>query len=172
MRGVRQFSVVPIDWNEPAVIEERPEAGVSAEEAIEAMREFMHEDCAAEIELSWLLWTYSGGSWQQAPHQLRFTGMGPAFGGGSAREDGQISVDFGLDEAFLADLAPWNRETRQHLQANIIQLLVYAHRLQEQLHPAERRLWSDGESDWTAKLTRRLELASSEAGTGAENLVQ
>lgn len=171
-RGVQQYSVVALDWNEPALLEERPEGGVPLAVAIEAMREFVHEDCAGEVELAWLLWSYNSGAWRQAPHPLRLSSLGAGFAAQNVREEGDLTVDFGLDEAFLAELAPWNRETRQHLQANIVQLLVYCHKLQQQLRPMQRRLWSEGEDDWTEKLTRRLKLAAAEDTSGQGCSVQ
>ncbi|MGH9476102.1 MAG: hypothetical protein ACRD1C_07190 [Terriglobales bacterium] len=161
-RGVQQYAVVALDWSEPALLEEAAEEGLPVAQALEAMREFVHDDCACQIELAWMLWSYGGGAWRQTPHPLRLISLGAQFASGSVREDGDLTVDFGLDEAFLADLAPWNRETRQHLQANIVQLLVYCHKLQHQLRPFQRRLWSENESDWTEKLTRRLKLAAAE----------
>ncbi|MGH9466923.1 MAG: hypothetical protein ACRD1Y_06170 [Terriglobales bacterium] len=172
-RGVNQFSVVALDWSEAAILDERtlPGTAVDPAAAIEAMRPFVQDDCACELELQWLLWTY-GDSWTQTPQPLRITSFGPAFGGGAARDEGQLAVDFGLDEAFLAESAPWNKETRQRLQANIVQLLVYCRKVQEQLRPARRRLWSEGEGDWTEKLNQRLRMASADAGHGSEALLQ
>ncbi len=172
-RGVQQFAVTAMDWNEAPLVDERAQPGVAISEALEAMREFAQDDCACEIEMMWSLWTYGGGKWNQSPQALRLTSMGAAFGDANLRDDGDLTVDFGMDEAFLAELAPWNRETRQHLQANIVQLLVYCRRLEEMLKPMQRRLWSeDEEGDWTEKLKQRLEMASSEAGEGSERLVQ
>lgn len=172
-RGVQQFAVTAVDWSEAPLLDERAKPGVVISDAVEAMREFAQEDCACEIEMTWSLWTYAGGKWNQSPQPLRLTSMGGQFGDASIRDEGDLIVDFGMDEAFLAELAPWNRETRQHLQANIVQLLVYSRRLEERLKPVQRRLWSeDEEGDWTEKLKQRLEMASSEAGEGSERLVQ
>ncbi|MGH9483958.1 MAG: hypothetical protein ACRD1F_02785 [Terriglobales bacterium] len=136
------------------------------------MRELVQDDCACEVEMAWQVWTYTSGKWNQRPLPLRLISVGPKFGGGVVQEEGDLTVDFGLDEDFLAELAPWNRETRQHLQANIMQLLVYCRRLEERTRPAKRRLWSEGESDWTNKLSQRLRMASAEAGDGSDKLVQ
>lgn len=172
-RGVQQFAVTAVNWSEAPLVDERAQPGVAISEAMESMREFVQEDCACEIEMTWSLWSYSAGKWNQSPQPLRLTSMGGAFGDAGIRDEGDLIIDFGMDEAFLAELAPWNRETRQHLQANIVQLLVYCRRLEERLQPVQRRLWSeDEEGDWTEKLKQRLEMASSEAGEGSERLVQ
>lgn len=161
-RGVREFSVTALNWGEPPVLDERADEGVVVAEAIDQMREFVSDDCACELQLSWLLWSFQTGEWKQTPQTLVFSAIGPMFGD-AAETEGHLTVDFGLDEAFLAELAPWNGDTRQHLQANIMQLLVYCHRVQEALQPVRRRLWSEGEADWTQKLMRRLDSAAGKA---------
>lgn len=156
-RGVRQLAVTALDWNEPALIEERFESGgIPLEAALAAMRDFAQPDCACELELAWLLWRYDGQAWEQVPHPLVCTSFGSDFAAGLAAQEGHVVVDFGLDEAFLAELAPWDAATRGHLQANILQLLAFSLRLQNQLQPLRRRLWSDTEADWSQKLLARL----------------
>lgn len=158
-RGVFAMTVAPVSWNEPPLLDERFSAGIPLPEAVAAMQEFNGDDCACELELAWLLWRYAGGSWEQVPHPVRFLVNGRDFGDAAAREEGDLIVDFGLDEVFLAELAPWDEETRKHLQANILQLLAFSHKLQAQLHPLRRRLWSDTEEDWTRKLVLRVDAA-------------
>lgn len=158
-RGVFALSVCPVNWNEPPLLEERGTEAVPLEEAVEALAEFLADDCAAELELAWLLWRYSGAGWEQVPHPVRFQIIGAEFGEDTAVQDGHLVVDFGLDEVFLAELAPWEEDTRKHLQANILQLLAFSHKLQAQLHPLRRKLWSDSEEDWTRKLVLRVDAA-------------
>lgn len=160
---MRQFRVVAVNWSEPALVEERATNGITVAAAMDAMRGFVHEDCACEMDLAWLLWNYGERGWEQTPQPVRFASLGPSFGDQLAAEDGHLSVDFGLDEAFLGEVAPWNAETRRHLQANILQLLAFCHKLQQQMHPRARRLWSDDEEDWTQKLIQRLRAAAGEA---------
>lgn len=165
-RGVRDFSVAALSWSEPPLLDEHADEGVPVAAAVEQMREFVTDDCACALQLGWMLWTYEQGTWTQAPRTLEFTAVGPLFADGGESE-GHLMVDFGLDEAFLAELAPWNDDTRRHLQANIIQLLVYCHRVQEALEPTRRRLWSEVEADWTQKLMRRLDSALDQPGAPA-----
>lgn len=164
-RGVRSLSVTALDWSEPALLEERYEAGIPLAAALDQMREFVQADCACELELAWLLWSYDSQAepkdgddeaWLQTPHTLRCSSLGPQFADGLAGEEGHVVVDFGLDEAFLAELAPWNASTRRHLQANILQLLAFSRKVELQLRPQRRRLWSEGEADWTQRLLRRI----------------
>lgn len=166
-RGVRQLAVTALDWSQPPLLEERFDAGIALELALELMRAWAHEDCACELELAWLLWRYGASGWEQVPHPVRCVSLGPLFGEGLAAEEGHLQIDFGLDEAFLAELAPWEGATRAHLQANILQLLAFSHKLQTQLQPRRRRLWSEGEEDWTRKLVLRLQDAE---GTDAKGM--
>ena len=165
-RGVRQFRVAALKWSEPALVEERATEGVTVADALEQMRPFVHDDCACELELQWMLWRYNGSQWEQAPHTVQITSAGPRFGENPG-DDAHVSVDFGLDEPFLAEAAPWNADTRRHLQANILQLLAYCHKAQQQMRPRMRRLWTDENADWTEKLVRRLHDAAEEEPPGA-----
>lgn len=160
-RGVRQFRVAALNWSEPALVDQRVTAGITVAQAMEEMRGFVHEDCACEMELAWMLWRHTETGWEQAPHAVRISSLGPRFGERPG-EEGHVIVDFGLDEPFLAAAAPWNADTRRHLQANILQLLAYCHKVQQQMRPRMRRLWSDEDEDWTAKLVRRLQDAAEE----------
>lgn len=160
-RGVRALSVTALDWSEPALLDERFDAGIALAAALEQLRPLVHDDCACELELAWLLWRYhpdrpAPDDWEQVPHPLHCTSLGPHFGDGLAAEDGHVIVDFGLDEAFLAERAPWNASTRRHLEANILQLLAFSRKAELQLRPQRRRLWSEGEADWTQRLLRRI----------------
>ena len=158
-RGVQQLSVSALDWSEPPLLEERVSSGVPVRVAIEQMREFVQEDCACELEMAWLLWTYGDNGWVQSAQPVTCTSLGPAFADGLCAEEGHLQVDFGMDEAFLAEQAPWDASTRAHLQANILQLLAFSHKAQRQLQPLRRKLWGESEADWTQKLSLRLQAA-------------
>lgn len=159
-RGVREVSVSAVSWAEAPLFEEQFEQGVALDAAMEALRPFAAADCACELELAWLLWVHET-EWRQRPHALRLSSLGPGFGAaeGGPVEEGQLVVDFGLDEPFLAELTPWNLATRRHLQANIVQLLAYVKQIEQQLRPRALRLWSEGEGDWLERLARRLQAA-------------
>jgi hypothetical protein len=160
-RGVWEFRVVALNWSEPALVDQRISEGITVAQALEEMRGFVHEDCACELEMAWMLWGYGEAGWKQSPHPVRIASLGPRFGERPG-EEGHVVVDFGLDEPFLAEAAPWNADTRRYLQANILQLLAYCHKAQQQMRPRLRRLWTDETEDWTEKLVRRLREASAE----------
>ena len=158
-RGVQQLNVMALSWSEPPLLEERVDSGLPVRVAIDQMAEFVQEDCACVLEMAWLLWNYGDHGWVQQPRPVVCTSVGTGFGDGVAEQEGQIQIDFGLDEAFLAEQAPWDAATRAHLQANILQLLEFSHKAQRVLKPARRRLWSEAEDDWSQKLALRLQAA-------------
>ncbi|HVB39768.1 MAG TPA: hypothetical protein VNE83_02630 [Terriglobales bacterium] len=164
-RGVRQWTVQALEWSEPPLLEESGESGESAGEpgtaievAIGHLAEFAQADCACSLEMEWLLWEFGDEGWKQTPHAVICRSLGPEFGGGTAAsEEGQLQIELGGDEPFVAELAPWDASTRRHLQANILQLLALCHAVQRRLQPARRKLWSESEADWTEKLALRLQ---------------
>ena len=156
--GVRGLTVRALDWGEPPVLEERPQEYLAVEEAVRQMEEFVHDDCACELELAWPLWRFDEG-WSHVLCPVTCISLGPGFAPGAIAGEGHLQVDFGLDEVFLAEMAPWNRDTRLHLQTNILQLLGFSQQLQRALQPQRRRLWSDQSADWTTRLTERLQAA-------------
>ena len=155
-RGVREVKLTAVDWNEAALVEEQFESGMALDAAIELLRPFAADDCACELRLSWSLWIYAEAEWRQRAMPITFTSFGRAFADHDAAQEGDIVIDFGLDEIFLAELAPWTASTRQHLQANILQLLAFCHKLQAALAPLRRQLWSEAEDESTLDLSERL----------------
>ncbi|HXR98806.1 MAG TPA: hypothetical protein VN709_13275 [Terriglobales bacterium] len=155
-RGVRGIALTAVDWNQPALVEERFDTGISLDAATDLLRPFTADDCACEWQLSWSLWMFQESEWRQRPMPITFTNFGRRFADHNAVEDGDMVIDFGLDEIFLAELAPWTTSTRQHLQANILQLLAMCHKLQAALSPVRRQLWSEAEENSTLDLSERL----------------
>lgn len=160
-RGVREWTVQAVDWNEPPLLEESTEnnqPGTSLPAALAHLAEFAQPDCTCSLELEWMLWTFGAEGWKHGPHPVVIRSFGPDFGaGGRAAEEGQVLIEFGPDEPFVAELAPWDAATRQHLQTNILQLLAFCHAVQRRLQPQRRKLWSEDENDWTTRLSLRLQ---------------
>lgn len=163
---VESLAVTAVEWSEPPVLEQRPQPPLAVEEAIAVMAGFFHADCAAEVEMSWPLWQFGREGWRRQPARLVCTTLGPGFAAGAAADEGQVQVDFGMDELYLAELAPWDRATRMHLQTNIAQLLAGSLQLQHRLQPRRRRLWSEGGGDWSERLAERLRQAAAAPGEG------
>lgn len=155
--GLLALRVLPLDWTESPVLDERFPGPLPAEEVLPLVEEFVHEDYAFEFELAWDLWEWEGKGWIKGPSAVRLTALGEQFADGVAREQGHLLLDLGSDELFLAEHAPLNDETRHKVQLNIAQLLALTHRLQAEMHPSARLLWSEDDSDLAQKLIARLQ---------------
>lgn len=155
--GVRGVTLHPLAWSEPALVDESYPSGVPLAEALDQLRTFLHDDCAAELTVQWPLWSWTDSAWKSSPHPLLIAVLGADFEEGAYREQGHLRLDFGLDEAFLAELAPENEDRRHHLEFNILRLLGVARALQTRLKPERRRLWSESDGELTARLLERLQ---------------
>lgn len=155
--GLLALRVLPIDWTESPVLDERFPTPLAPEDALPLVEEFVHEDFAFECELAWDLWQWDGKGWNKNPSRVMLTALGEQFAEGVSREQGHLLFDLGNDEPFLAEHAPLNGDTRHKVQLNIAQLLALTHRLQAEMHPSARLLWSEDESDLAQKLIARLQ---------------
>lgn len=155
--GVLALRVLPIDWTESPALDERFPTPLPLEEALPLVEEFVHEDFAFEFELAWDLWQWDGEKWTKAPSRVVIIALGDQFADGVVREQGHLLFDLGSDELFLAENAPLNDETRHKVQLNIAQLLALTHRLQAEMRPSARLLWSEDDSDLAQKLIARLQ---------------
>lgn len=155
--GVQALRVLPIDWTESPVLDERFPTPLPPEEALPLVQEFVHEDFAFEFELAWDVWQWDGKEWTKGPSRVVLTAFGDQFADGVAREQGHLLFDLGNDELFLAENALLNDETRHKVQLNIAQLLALTHRLQAEMRPSARLLWSEDDSDLAQKLIARLQ---------------
>lgn len=162
--GVRGVRVTPLDWTQPALLEERFTPGLAIAEAIALLREYLHDDYAFEAESAWDVWVPAsaptGSPWQRTPSSVRVTLFGPHFESAAAarpREEGDLAVDLGPEALFLAPEQPANAETKRKLQENLAALVAFSNRLAAAVHPERRRLWSEAEEDFSARITARLQ---------------
>lgn len=155
--GVLALRVLPIDWTESPVLDERFPGPLPFEEVLPLVEEFVHDDYAFEFEVAWDLWQWDNSRWEKQPNRVILTAFGDQFADGVAKEQGHLLFDLGSDELFLAEHAPWSDETRHKVQLNVAQLLTLTHRMQAEMRPSARLLWSEDESDLAQKLIARLQ---------------
>ena len=155
--AIHALGVLPVNWSESPLIDERFVAPVAPEEAIAMIEEFVHDDYAYEVEVAWNLWQWEGGKWSYQPSRVGLTALGSEFADGIAREQGHLLFDLGSDELFLAEQVEWNDETRHKVQLNVAQLLALSTRLQAEMKPSARLLWSEDDGDLAKKLMARLQ---------------
>ena len=124
--GIRSLTIYPFHWGETPVFERNFGEGTPADDVMNLAAEFLHEDYAYEVELSWDLWlpnpSQDSREWVHAPSTVSVACMGAEFdhpdseegrqpeATGELRDDmprddiddrANIQINFGLDTPFL-----------------------------------------------------------------------
>lgn len=169
--GIQQVTVTPLDWGQPPVRQEQFTPGAEIAQAVAVLAECAHDDYAFEAECHWDLWVPAEPerpgvpvvpAWRQIASPVRVCLLGRQFDRlaeepPEPREEGDLQVDFGPEELFLAPDQPLNAETRAKLQQNIAALVGVSNALAAVLRPRRRHMWSEGEDDLASRLTARLQ---------------
>ena len=173
--GVRSITVSPLNWSEPPSLEQAFEEGISATEALELARDFLHADCAYEAQLNWDLWTpksldlLDGGAddWERKPQVVSIICLGTEFDCESQQDHGHLEISLGPDWNFLPP-EQWalTLEEKQQVMAepemreNIEQLVHYARGLEKKLPVVRRRLWCESGEDLAEQILSFWEMES------------
>jgi hypothetical protein len=157
--GVTYVAVQPVSWNEPTILEQRFQLGLTPEQVAGVAVEMLHDDYAYVFEAYWDLWSPSetGGAWTETPHLVRFIAQGTQFEEGAAAETGHIEVDFGLDAPFLHEELSLNAEAEDRVKANVQKLVQFTAQLEKHADAKGRLLWSESEENLAQKLIARLQ---------------
>jgi hypothetical protein len=169
--GIAALAVYPLDWNQPAIMEDHFPDGGSAEEAFRLAQEFLHADCAYEARVSWDLWVPKSedpsDGWERKPHGASIVCLGAQFGREGEEDSGHLEINFGPEENFLPpevwDLDPEEKReamTEPQLLENINKLVNYVRRLEESLPVARRRPWSESGNDLPSQILSIWEMES------------
>ncbi len=132
--GVREVSVHPVDWSEPAAIEQEYREGADPAHALHAIDEFSHADCAFKTVVFWDL---EGG-----PVRAEIIAYGPEFEG-REEERGHLEIDLGLETPFVSS------------QVNVSKLIALARNLTVKLPVRKRRLWTESGEDFADHILER-----------------
>jgi hypothetical protein len=146
------FKVIPIDYNEPAVLEIPFPAPVAVEQVVSAAGEFEIADSCCRLETWWDLWQFDS-DWKLAPARVALCCFGPEF---RRQEDGHVGIEFGIDAHFLPQ--PDVPRSVRMIQSNINSLLKLVHDLDGALPVETRRLWSESGENFAEKLQQALAL--------------
>ena len=157
--GVTYVAVHPVSWNEPTILEQRFQLGITPEQAAGVAVELLHEDYAYVFEAYWDLWSPSerGGDWVETPTLLRLIAQGAQFEEGAAAETGHIQVDFGLDAPFLYEELALTSEAEEHVKSNVHKLVQFTALVEKNAEATGRLLWSESEENLAQKLIARLQ---------------
>jgi hypothetical protein len=141
--------VYAISFQEASQTEAAFEAEVDAAEAARLAQEFLHEDCAFQLETRWDLWQWDG-EWRLQPSKLTLECYGPLF---DTLCGEHVLVDAGDEALFLPH--PHSDQLRP-VQSNIRSLLHLASDLEEALAAQRKLLWSENEEDFAERLQAML----------------
>jgi len=130
------LSVYALEHSEPPLFEREFAPGVEAAAMTEA-REFMHDDCACEIDAAWDLWQFDG-DWKLAPAAVTLACFGPAFDNDIADH---VRIEFGLDSRFVPD--PKIEGGLRLGQSNLKSLVHLVQDIESKMDLERRQLWSE-----------------------------
>jgi hypothetical protein len=157
--GVTYAAVHPISWAEPTILERRFIPGISPEEAVIGIAEFLHEDYAYVFEAYWDLWTPPSGAdkWVEEPTLVRVCAQGVEFEENASAATGHIQIDFGPDASFLHEEIELNVAAEKHIRSNVHRLVEFTAKVEKNSGVTGRLLWSESEENLAQKLIQRLQ---------------
>jgi hypothetical protein len=157
--GITYVSLHPVSWDEPTILEQRFNPGVTPEAAVLFASDLLHEDYGYVFEAAWDLWVASSDqrNWTLQPAPVKVIVHGTEFDEGAYREEGHIKVELGLDSTFLNEEIPLTIEAESHVQANIQRLVEFATKAEKNSGATGRLLWSELEENLAQKVIARLQ---------------
>jgi len=160
-QGVTYSAIQPVSWSEPTILERRYHPGVSPEEAVAEVAEFLHDDYAYIFEAYWDLWTPPEGTqkehWILEPSLIRLTAQGLEFEERAAEQTGHIQIDFGLDTSFLHEEVQFTVEAERNVRSNVQKLVEFTAKAEKNGGATGRLLWSESDENLAQKLINRLQ---------------
>ena len=132
-----ELRIYAMEFAEPSQFEHDFPPGIEPRIMLEAARDFMHDDCALEIEAAWDLWQFDN-DWKLAPSPVTLTCFGPHF---DNPQGDHLRVDFGLESLFVPD--PSIEGGLRMGQSNLKSLVHFIHELERALALDHRQLWSE-----------------------------
>ncbi|MBV9572683.1 MAG: hypothetical protein JOY93_01420 [Acidobacteriales bacterium] len=157
--GIVEVALHPVSWNEPTILEQRFNPGISPEQAVLIAADFLHEDNAYVFQGFWDLWSPSedGSAWALQPAPIAFMVHGIEFDDGVYEQAGHIKVDFGLDSLFLQDAVRLTPDAEARVKANVEKLVEFTTKVEKNSGANARLLWSESEESLAQKLIARLQ---------------
>jgi len=160
--GVVYAAVHPVSWSEPTVFERRFTPGISAEEAMTVVAEFVNTDYAFAFEAYWDLWTPAEGGphWRLTPSLVQIVAHGSDFEEDASASNGHIQIDFGLDTPFLHEELDLTSDAERGVRSNVQRLVEFTALMEKSAGATARLLWSESEENLAQKLIARLQRAN------------
>jgi hypothetical protein len=142
--------VYAIQHAEPPLMEREFPSGTEVAVILDAAREFMHGDCACEIDTSWDLWQHDG-DWKLQPAAVTLAAFGPEF---DNEQGDQLRIEFGPDAKFLP--IPNLEGSLRMGQSNLKSLLHLVSDLERSLDVQSRQVWSESGANFAEVLKQAL----------------
>ena len=142
--------IYAIQLVEPPVFEREFPVVTAVDDIVDAMRDFLHPDCACEIDTFWDLWQYDG-DWKLRPAPLTLACYGPDF---EKDHDDHLRIEFGLDALFLP--IPGVDGSLRMGQSNLKSLLHLVSDLEGVLDMESRQVWSESGANFADVLRTAL----------------
>jgi hypothetical protein len=142
--------IYAIQLVEPPVFEREFLVETSVDDMVDAMRDFLHPDCACEIDTFWDLWQYDG-DWKLRPAPVTLACFGPEF---ETEHGDHLRIEFGLDALFLP-IAGLEGSLRMG-QSNLKSLLHLVNDLEGVLDIESRQVWSESGANFADVLRTAL----------------
>ena len=142
--------IYALSLHEAPIFEEFIEGLPDPQAVAQQAQEFLHEDCAFQLETQWDLFQWNGG-WELTPSRVLIEVYAPEFEGASGEH---VRVDLGPVALYLPQ--PQSDQLRP-VQSNIRSLLRLTQDLEEELSVDRRLLWSDEEENFAERLGALLD---------------
>lgn len=139
--------VYALEHIEPPTFERELALTTDPKELLETIREFLHDDCACEVDAAWDVWEHDGTDWKLAPVSVTLHCFGPQF---DNELGDNLRIDFGLDARFLP--VPGVEGSVRTRQSNIRSLLHLVEEIDRVLKPERRSLWSESGANFAEVL--------------------
>ncbi len=129
--------VYAIDHSEPPLREREFPLDADPNSVVEEAREFVHADCAVEIDAYWDLWQFDGER-KLSPASVTLLCLGPEF---ENDNDDHLRIEFGVDARFLP-IAGVEGSLRMG-QSNLRSLLHLVSDIEKNMPLERRKIWSE-----------------------------
>lgn len=157
--GITYLALHPVSWNEPTILEQRFNPGISPETAVLIASDLLHEDYGYVFEAAWDLWTFTEeqARWILQPSPVEFRVYGEDFEEGACQQEGHMQVDLGFDSAFLQEDVPLTPDAEKQVRTNLQKLVDFTTRVEKEAGASGRLLWSESDENLAQKLIARLQ---------------
>lgn len=142
--------IYALSLHEAPIFEEFIEGVPDPQAVAQQAQEFLHEDCAFQLETLWDLYQWNG-EWELKPSRVLIEVYASEFEGAAGEH---VRVDLGPQELYLPQ--PQSDQLLP-VQSNIRSVLRLTQDLEEELSSERRLLWSDEEENFAQRLGALLD---------------